>query len=235
MIKLTDLLKEIEQDRIDELGAKDALIGLAALAGVGGMKAQAAAPKAPTAITQTDTTTRTYTKEDGIIGSVTSTLKFPLSIKTTINIHPATRGVAQTSDTTREFKGFDNFNKLVGTSGINSTQMGQWNDFVDWLQSNGLSGSIKMDKGGFDKKVLGFYKEKHPDFWINGEDEITEVQQLFKQYRENSIAAWENPQKAIRLGIKPGGIIIDGKKMDPTNPDDVKTVKNQWMRQVKDI
>ncbi len=215
MIKLTDLLKEIEQDRIEEIGAKDIALGaMMAASTLGGAKAKSVA-KAPTAITQTvKDTTRTTTPIDGIIGSVTSQFKFLSPEREETKISAPTKGVPSVVTKTKVPQSLDQVKQFIKTD-LTVDQMKQWNDFVDWMKSKGLSGDTKMDKDGFDKKVLEFYKDKvNPDFWVSDENDIKEVQKAHKDYRETTIKLWKAGKWVIKIAgetMTPG---VDDNKVD---------------------
>jgi hypothetical protein len=217
MIKLTDILKEIEQDHIDEIGVKDIALGaMMAASTLGAAKSQPIL-KQPTTITQTvKDSIRTTTPVDGIIGSITSQFKFLSPEREETKVSSPTKGTPSVITKTKVPQTLDQIKQFIKTD-LTIEQMKQWNDFVDWMKSKGISGDIKMDKEGVDKKVLEFYKDKvNPEFWINNEDDIKEIQKAHKDYRETTIKLWKAGKWVI---------VIDGKNMVPGIDDD-KVDKN---------
>lgn len=217
MIKLIDLIKEIEQDKLDELGFKDVALGAMMAASTIGAKAGTTSNtpiKQQTTQTSQDSS-RTITPVDGIIGSITSQFKFQNPNRTLTTMSAATKGKPSVATTKVTPMGFEEIQKFLNTP-ISPGQMKEWNAFVDWMKSKSYSGSTKMDHNDFDKDVIAQYKDEvNPNFWINNSDDIKRVQQAHKDYRENTIKTWKIGKMSIEL---------NGEKMVP-GKDDVRVDK----------
>lgn len=212
MIKLVDLLKEIEQDKLDELGMKDIAVGaMMAASTLSGAKAGTPNPKPTTQQIQvTKDSSRTITPIDGIIGSITSQFKFQNPSRTITTMSAPTKGKPSVATTKVTPMGFEEVQKFINTS-ITPEQMKEWNNFVDWMKTKSYSGSSKMDHNGFDKDVLEQYKDEvNSNFWIKDANDVKKVQQAHKNYRENTIKLW----KVGKLSIE-----LNGEKMIPGKDD----------------
>ena len=237
MIKLTTLLKEIEQDRIEELGVKDIALGaMMAASTLGGAKAGTKAPtKAPTSITQTtQDTTKTITPVDGVVGSVTSEFKFMAPERIETIMSAPSRGVPSVvKSRTRTTQPLSTVKQFIKTD-ITSDEMKEWNNFADWLEKKGYAGDTIMDHGS-DKIAIVQYVEEEKGgnfdnfFLTKGvkdidkdyelvKTQVKRVQESIKSYRNTWIKLW----KAGRAGI-----VIGGKSMVP-GVDDDRVEEEEW-------
>jgi hypothetical protein len=240
MIKLMDLLLEVKlsskeqeqykqalailQDETLDEGIKDSLkkLGLSA-AVITALMASPQLTKAQKDVvgnlkgqTTTTTTTRTGTDVDGINGFFTSQFQFPGSFLNDLTSGKITN------------LGLEGNNALqkVNESGLSIQQMNEWNNYVKWMKSKGFSGNKKMDNVKFSENVLDEYKQENPSFWINDSSDIKKVQTVLKGYRLYTIAVWKlGIQGAIKQGFGPINIM----DLNPSSPEDIKKVENQYM------
>jgi hypothetical protein len=242
MIKLADLLKEIQEERqsiaeieellgrslteaeLEELNLKRAArnlgAGLAFTAATlgGGAKAQSKIPTDKPAITVSDT--RTGTDVDGINGYFTSQFEFPTAFMHDINSNKILDLGIQGNEVT----------KIINSTGLSVKQMGEWNNFVKWMKSKGYSGTKQMNNIKFNEKVLDEYKQKNPGFWVKDGKDIEKIQTVLKAYRLYTIASWKlGVKQAVKLNFQPVDIQMSGKAMDSTNSEDVKRVESNYM------
>jgi hypothetical protein len=229
MIRLIDILKEVQQDQQVDEGWKDVALRTAMTAAsvFGGAKAQSKVPTDKPAIT----TTKQGTSVDGIIGQFTSQFKFPKAFDTT-------GGVI----TDLGFEGNTALRKLRSYS---PAKMKQWNKFRDWMHTTvGPSGKVyagdtAMDHANYSRAALDRYKkEVDPNFfikWLPTEKksaDVEEIQDIIKAYRVYTVADWKSGDGTAKGGHS---IIAFGPKhMDPKNPDDVKRVDSNYMMWAKD-
>jgi len=245
MIKLTDLLLEVKlspedqeqfkqalvilQDETLEEGVMDKLkkLGLSAAviaallaspqlsqaqkSTVGDLKAQT---------TMTTSTERTGTDVDGINGLYTSQFKFPTAFLRDLNSNKIINLGIQGN----------NVLKIINNTGISVKQMAEWNNYVKWMEGKGFSGNKKMDNIQFSENVLEQYKQENPGFWIKDSSDIKKIQTVLKAYRLYTIGVWKlGVQTAVKQGFGPVGIELSGQEMNPTSPEDVKRVENNYM------
>ncbi len=257
MIKLMDLLLEtqltepdqekfnqalaiLKDDTLDE-GIKDKLkkLGLSAtiIAALLASPQLTQAQKAPLqqlanqpSITQT---IRTGTSVDGIIGQFTSQYKIPLNRIDTLKLVQKFNGKIIKKETKVE----KSINELVTniTSKYNLTisQIQEWNGFIEYLQTQGLSGNSSMDKTGKDLEILKQYKkEVNPDFWINTssvenkEKDIKKIQGALQEVRVMFIKLWKEGE----IGLE-----VKGKVRNVNNPSDVLIVEKDFMPIAKSV
>lgn len=214
MIKLIDLLKEVEAQQVEEDWKSKLAGGMMAAASVFGSgdtaKAQSKAP------VDTVQQARQGTSVDGIVGQYTSQFKFPPAFLQDLN-----------SGTVKNLgvdgnQALDDAKKLLGSDAVK--KMEEWNKFVDWLKKSGYSGNKEMDHVEFSQDKLDQYKKINPDFWIEDRNDIRAVQKAIKDYRTYTIAMWQ---------INKGDIGLGGKDMDENNPEDVKAVQDRYMKWAK--
>ena len=227
MIKLIDILKEIEQDQQVEEGKVGNILtglGLTAATMLGGVKAQnKAGIDTKPAISQQ---VKTGTSDDGILGQFTSQFKFPGAIR-------------QLDDKQLDL-GLEANKTLSTIRDFDKGKMKEWNKFVDWMKTaeiNGktISGNPVLDTDStLGTQVIDAYKKtpQGKNFWVKTGDDIKEVQRFIKAYRKYTIADW-------KLGdgtVEGGHAIIDfgPQHMNPKNPEDVKRVESNYMKWAKD-
>lgn len=222
MIKLSDLLKEVEEAQVEEGRFGNIVTGLGMTAASvlgGGAKAQTKAPvdskpattqtvaSKPTAMNPNDpadvkNVDSNYmkwslgTSDDGILGQYTSQFKFPHA---RLKVDNKIINLGLKDNTTLDI--ISNFDK---------GKMDQWNKFVDWMEASKIdgkkiSGNPELDKDpniGLD--VIDAYKETPAgkNFWVSGEDDIKEVQRFIKAYRDYTIADWKAGAKDPK-GVHP--------------------------------
>lgn len=60
-----------------------------------------------------------------------------------------------------------------------------WNKYIDWLASNNLKGSEKLDHGGLGMEMLKRFIEENPDVSLEAnETTVINIQKAFSKYRE---------------------------------------------------
>lgn len=126
------------------------------------------------------------TSDDGILGQYTSQFMFPGTW-------------AWKGDNALAKQGTETNKKLLQLSGLSVKQMEDWNKFVDWMKTSKIdgkkiSGNPQLDTDpdiGID--VINAYRETPggKGFWVNGEDEIKEVQRAIKIYRDITVDDWK--------------------------------------------
>ena len=243
MIKLVDLLKEIQEERqsiaeieellgrslteaeLEELNLKRAArnlgAGLAFTAATlgGGAKAQSKIPTDKPVITVSDT--RTGTDVDGINGYFTSQFEFPTAFLKDLNSGKVTN---------LNLQGNDALQKVNDKKIITIKQMAEWNNFVKWMKSKGYSGTKQMNNIKFSEGVLNEYRQENPGFWVKDGNDIKKVQTVLKAYREYTISVWKlGINGAVKAGFNPLSI----EKKDSTNPKDIKWVEDHYMSWAK--
>jgi hypothetical protein len=199
MIKLLDILKEVqskdltpqEQDIVDDIlggldeGAFDSVLEKAKKYAKKGLltasimaallaaptlskaeKGQLQALNPDTTTTASDPTKGTFV--DGMIGKFTSRFRFPI-LKNDNTFLP------------------DNTNSVA----INATEMQQWNDFVDWMDTQGYKGDSTMDHTKKSLEVLNQYSNQNPGFWVKSPEDIKKIQRYIKAYRIYSLQRWK--------------------------------------------
>ena len=214
------IVEQLQQEQLDELGVKDIALGAAMTAAsiFGGANAQSKIPTDKPSVTVSST--RTGTQVDGINGSFTSQFRFPKAFLKDLNT-----GKIQNLG----FEGNEALSK-INASGITITQMEEWNKFVEWMKSKGLSGSKQMDHILFSEDALKQYKTENPTFWIKDSNDIKKVQGCIKAYRVYTIGIWKlGVDNAIKKGYQPVAIEFGSKEMDHNNPEDVKRVDSNYM------
>jgi hypothetical protein len=227
MIKLIDILKEIEQEQQVEEGKVGNFItglGLTAATMLGGAKAQDKAPvDTKPGITQQ---IKTGTSVDGILGQFTSQFKFP--------------GAFNITDDKRIDLGLERNKTLSTIRNFDKGKMKEWNKFVDWMKiakidGKEVSGNPILDKDStIGVGVIDVYKKtpQGKGFWVKTGDDIEEVQDFIKAYRKYTIADWK-----LGDGTVDGGhsvITFGTQPMDPKNPEHLKRVNNNYMIWAKD-
>ncbi len=215
MIRLIDILKEVQQDQQVDEGWKDVALGTAMTAAsvFGGAKAQSKIPTDKPAIT----TTKQGTSVDGIIGKYTSQFRFPGAFLKDLNA-----GTIKNLGT----EGNDALTSIRGT-GVDKTDMDQWNRFVDWMEKEGYSGKTDMNHIEYSNKVLNQYRKEHPEFWIKDTNDIKTVQKIIKDYRTYTISSWLKGGMQIDMPVAGGG------RVSPKNQQDVERVMKNYMMWAK--
>lgn len=143
-------------------------------------------------------TPRNGTQVDGINGQFTSQFKFPDSYLKNLN--------------TGKTDTLNHSNIKPFAKNISTTQMENWNSFVDWMKRKGYSGNEKMDHISFSNDVLEEYKEENPNFWVNSSNDIKSIQISIKNYRQFVVNQWEEGKAKITIGgrdLKPGIDTLD--------------------------
>ena len=126
------------------------------------------------------------TSDDGILGQYTSQFIFPGTWAWKGNNALAKQG----TETNK---------KLLQLSGLSVKQMEDWNKFVDWMKKakidgKKISGNPQLDTDpGIGIDVINAYKETPggKGFWVNGEDELKQVQRAIKIYRDITVDDWK--------------------------------------------
>jgi hypothetical protein len=232
MIKLLDILKEVqskdltpqEQDIVDDIlggldeGAFDSVLEKAkkyAKKGLLTASIMAALLAAPTltkaergqlqALTPDTTTTRTDSSKgtfvDGVIGRFTSRFKFPRYI----------------GPKSSEF-----IPDYVNISAITPQQMQEWNEFVDWMDTQGYKGDSTMDRSDKSLVVLGQYRKDNPSFWVKGPEDVKKIQSYIKIFRIDSLKKW-----------KAGNSKIDGYEYSKITPEQRVDIESRYMPYAK--
>jgi len=90
----------------------------------------------------------------------------------------------------------------TNTDSLTTKQMDDWNDFVKYLRSIGLSGSDKLNNLTFSKKVTDEYKQQHPETTISYDD-VIKVQKAVRAYRNWCITMTQQGKLKPIANIKP--------------------------------
>ena len=223
-----ETLDEGLKDSLKKLGLSAAVILALAATPLKGTAQKAAVNdlKAQTTAMTAKSDTSTGTELDGKNGYWTSQFKFPTAFLRNLNTGKVSALGLKGNWALQE----------INKSGLTVKQMAEWNNFVAWMESKGYSKNRKMDNAEFRDKVLKEYKQIEPSFFVKGKKEVMQVQACIKGYRTYTIGIWElGIDQARKKGFTPEDITMRPedetltKTMDPTKPEDVKTVNDRYM------
>lgn len=237
MIKLLDILAEIEQNRLTPQERKtvdDLLFSLEedqgaflqkvgeyfkkGLLTAGVISALLASPNISKAdklaigdITKggTPTTTTTGARTTTDVDGILGSVTSKYQI-------PGSFNISSKKDTTDTgVKG----NEYLSTKFMTKDEMSQWNAFINWLKANKYSGSLRMDNIDYSRGVLAQYRKINPNFYItldNYTEKVEAVQKTLRDYKQSLIDMIKKGDKSVNIGttspdeIMPG-ILITGK------------------------
>jgi hypothetical protein len=91
----------------------------------------------------------------------------------------------------------------IQSKGLDTNTLSEWNNYIYWLKSKGLSGSKKMNHVAFSKQTLAEYNKEHPESNLTY-SLVSPIQAQIKKYRQSVInyAKNGNPIK-FTSSIKP--------------------------------
>ena len=135
-------------------------------------KAQLQTLDPDTTTTASDPTKGTFV--DGKIGKFTSRFRFPI-LKNDNSFLP------------------DNTNSVA----ITANEMQQWNDFVDWMNTQGYKGDSTMDHTKKSLEVLNQYSKENPGFWVKSPEDVKKIQRYIKAYRIYSLQKWKRRENKV--------------------------------------
>lgn len=69
---------------------------------------------------------------------------------------------------------------------LDASILAQWNNYIVWLKSKGLSGNKKMNNVAFSKSTLDEYNKEHPESKLTY-DLVKPIQTQIKKYRQSII------------------------------------------------
>jgi len=102
-----------------------------------------------------------------------------------------------------------------------------WNNFVDWMKEKGYQNKE------IDQNILDEYNKVNPEFFIKSLKGLNKLINIVKGYRNFTMSIWKLGSEAYESDRELIDISINGSKMDPSNPSDVKTVENDYMSWAK--
>lgn len=85
---------------------------------------------------------------------------------------------------------------------VSTVKMNEWNKYITWLKSKGLSGDKRMDNIDFSKQTLVDYKKENPAVSLTYED-VPMIQKAIIKYREYVLKSFEDNRAKPSNGIKP--------------------------------
>ncbi len=88
-----------------------------------------------------------------------------------------------------------------------------WNDYVDWLDQQGLKGNPALDKNDLGGAMIDKYKKLHPSTSISRET-IDDVQAEFAKLRQYLLSEIKAGRGAFAPGVKEDNFMIELSKVD---------------------
>lgn len=121
-------------------------------------------------------------KKNVVAGALAASTLFGANAQSNKQVHPTSISVPQTKS-------------------MDVSILANWNDYVEWLKKNGLSGNKKMNNIAFSKKTMEEYNKENPNSKLTY-DMVKPIQTQIKKYR-NSVIDYAKSGKPVNFSFKP--------------------------------
>lgn len=96
---------------------------------------------------------------------------------------------------------------------ITNQHRSDWNNYVKWLEQQGLKGDPRLDKGDYGKQVLAQYIKSNPNTSLTV-DLVKPIQSDFANYRNYALGQVKAGKAMFGEGVNEGNFMQELSKLD---------------------